>query len=308
MNTYFIRQEAIFVDGADDKFVEESIISSGYNILGGICEISLVTERYLHTIWHEWMKSQRMLNRSGKMGGTVSDKEAMSTESWRYLTHSLSKLCEELSPISANKFTKQSMLRSNLSMKSEWLPTTYLQLKANTGEKFAACRSLFSATYGIGLRKAFPSKSTVGTQLNPVDISACDTVNIVDIDLYDADAHNNWFDDDAYRVEHYTSQPQRNFVKWVYDKRLGQCRTVIKCSALISGACDAQPLVDLLNVNALDWGDDDNCMLYEGASVMLDGIVYTVEHVDVNDEVVLINEETNELRRAMFDLCVDNLL
>eukprot|EP00571_Detonula_confervacea_P008438 CAMPEP_0172328240 /NCGR_PEP_ID=MMETSP1058-20130122/60247_1 /TAXON_ID=83371 /ORGANISM="Detonula confervacea, Strain CCMP 353" /LENGTH=454 /DNA_ID=CAMNT_0013045345 /DNA_START=1355 /DNA_END=2715 /DNA_ORIENTATION=- len=292
-NTYFLWQEVVFVAGGDDLFVEEAIQGEKYNAFGGIFETTIAIERYLFTIFHESVKSQRLLNKSGKMGGAASIKEAMSAESWRYLVRVFSQLDENMTVKTRNKLSKRCILRSNLSQQSIWLPTKMLEIRADDRENFSACRQFFSASYGTGRRRAFPSKSNMGTSANPADLATGDTINMVDIDLFEEEASHDWFDSEAHRVDHYVSQANRNYVKWVYDSRTAECSTVIKCSALIAGACDAEPLVNLLNANAINWGDDDGELLYVGASVFMDNIVYTVEGIDDDGDVRLVDEATD---------------
>ena len=153
--------------------------------------------------------------------------------------------------------TKQCVTHSNLSVETAVLPTRKVTIRVRTSNDFCTTRQIFHSGYGTGVRKKFPPiKDKDIRALNPSCLRHGDTINVTDapLDNYSEEDTTGWFDPNASDTANYTN-PNRNFIRWVFNNRSQTCRVSMKFCAVMVGACNAHFLDDMLDSIENEWGE-----------------------------------------------------
>ena len=201
-------------------------------------------------IYQSWNTNKALLTKAGKMGFIVSLNNPMSRETFHFPHNQLTVANhfndDGVDYHSHNIRIGQTMNHANLSLQTVKFNTTKCTVKSRSSSAFAACRGVFSYTFGVGVRKRHPSILDIdNSAANPSNLQNADTINIVDMDLDNNDENDmdDWFDNDAVGTKQYTT-PNRNLIQWVYVSRLRECRKTMKCFALVVGSCNAKLLTE----------------------------------------------------------------
>ena len=223
MNTYFIRFHALFeitgeviiVDGVSPSFRTDDVDGDSY--LPYDSSRHTLTERRAECLMDLTLATQKLLIKTGQLGGTYGETFWLSREGWSYFFHRLSNADTSNSLVSSTtqKETQQRVTFSNLTLQSLKMPTTKIEVRAVDSVGYDAVRRCLSLGIGTGIRKRHPRLSTIGTPNNNLPVRIGDTVNLVDVDTtaYDDDQMESWQPDRT------AAQRQPNFIKFVYNTR-----------------------------------------------------------------------------------------
>ena len=246
------------------------------------------------------------MTRAGKIGGTTVYTGPCSKDQWLHFASSISDLDETLSLSSSNvsrKVTAQPILHSNLFLETKELPTTQHTITARSPSQFHAIWCVFSNMIGVGVRKRPPNKKNIKDGHHVFSLQRADTVHLLDVNLdglRDDAEGNDWFADDAAQSHTYFDSA-RNYIRFMYDFRLGEIRITMKAMAIKSGNCDAEPVTEFLRANGIDWHrtpddagtdlEDDNEMDEYGdlrirRGVVIGATMWMINQVDVDNDAV----------------------
>ena len=121
------------------------------------------------------------------------------------------------------------------------------------------------------------------------------------------EANSSWFPDDASQ-RHHIFKHLRNYIKFWYDDRLREFRLTIKAMAIKIGNCDAEPVVQFMQDNGIEWdynlGENDHIHLRRGRGVVIDNEMWVILTVTV-DGVSLLNDDDAAI---MIDVTVDQAM
>ena len=86
----------------------------------------------------------------------------------------------------------------------------------------------------------------------------------------------------------------RNYIKFRYDERVREFRLTLKAMAIKIGQCDAEPVIDFLALNGIEWLRDTSEISHPhlriGRGVALDNDMWVISRV-CNDFVTLVNDD-----------------
>ena len=266
-------------------------------------------EYFLHRVFH------KLLVKLGKIGGTATCTEHFGRGDWWLLSTALGNLDSSLIPRpSAIKTsdTPQPILRGDLSLKTELLPTTMTTIIVSTPSQFAALRSCLSNIVGIGIKKRAPNSTDRKYGRTVFDLQRGDVVHLVDLDLdgYEEEAEgNDWFPADAVGQRQYF-RAGRNYCRFRYDSRVRELRVTIKAIA-IKVDVDAEPMLAFLEHNGIPFAHDnsddelheDGLRLCRG--LIIDDEAWIISRIDREDDVVTLVQPDTQLGVSMTVSIVD---
>ena len=299
-NTYLIRFTATY-DNNESIEIKEILHEnfSSFPTTSKIGSPSTCTERRLEFLLSECQTSQELLIKSGKLATSVSKTTTMSREKACWLQSRLASVEIKQS----TKKTKQCVSHSNLSIETAVLPTRHVTIRVRTSNDFRITRQIFHSGYGTGVRKKFtPIKDKDIRALNPSCLRRGDTINVTDAPLenYSEEDTTGWFDPNASDTTNYTN-PNRNFIPWVFNHRSRTCRVSMKCCAVVVGACNAHFLDDMLDSIENEWGERPIPrqpivvhLLYIGQAVEVDGFPWQIRDIDLDGNLVTLYDEDSE--------------
>lgn len=258
---------------------------------------------FLHRVFH------KLLVKLGKIGGTATCTEHFGRGDWWLLSTTLGNLDSSLIPRpSAIKTsdTPQPILRGDLSLKTELLPTTMTTIIVSTPSQFAALRSCLSNIVGIGIKKRAPNSTDRKYGRTVFDLQRGDVVHLVDLDLdgYEEEAEgNDWFPADAVGQRQYFGAG-RNYCKFRYDSRVRELRVTIKAIA-IKVDVDAEPMLAFLEHNGIPFAHDnsddelheDGLRLRRG--LIIDDEAWIISRIDRENDVVTLVQPDIQLGVSM---------
>ena len=245
----------------------------------------------------------KLLNRSGKIGGTAVHSCHFPNDQWCHFVSRLSEIEPSLTPRSSHilqKETAEPILHGNLGLETKILPTTRTTITAKTPAQFHAIRCFFSNSIGVGVRKRPPNKTDIRYGRRMFSLQDGDIVNFVDVNLEGLEDNadgNDWFADDAIQVHSYF-KPERNYIRLMYDSRTRIVRITMKAMAVVTGNCDVKFIVEYLRANGVDWGSnkkdeeevevDVNANLRVRRGVVISNKMWMISTVDVNHNSVTL--------------------
>ena len=242
--------------------------------------------------------SSKLLTKMGKIGGTGTVTAFMPKAVFVTILNKLSSLESTLAPRPRaidrrNKI--QPILHGNLTLESKSLPNRITSITAKTPAELAAVKSCFSRMIGTGLKKRAPTTRDISEGRHQFNLQQADTVHMVDLDLHglENESNDDWFPNDAVQRHSYF-QSMRNYIKFRYDERVREFRLTLKAMAIKIGQCDAEPVIDFLALNGIEWLRDTSEISHPhlriGRGVALDNDMWVISRV-CNDFVTLVNDD-----------------
>ena len=295
VNTFFVRFDVLFpadfidpAEGGEALFNLVPIELSDYHLYG-TSSSSTITERRLQALSDVTCLHERLLTRMGRMGGRVTDKVKMSRESWEFILRCLIQQDhgDYLEHETEHPPVKQTISHPNLSLETARVITTQKSARTSSREGVDVFRSVFCRNIGVGVKKKHPPVALIGTRFNPRELEPMDTIDMIHIDLPEADAvqHRDWFDGDF--LNNRSSWRRGNFITLSYDSRLCECCMAIKCTAMIAN-CNVPRVHTFLAENEITWPEETAGEVRTGLILFVDRQVWRVMQINRQANEVII--------------------
>lgn len=293
-NTFFVRCQILFniegefiiENGNQPQFDTEELCPLTYSPYES--SLHTITERRAEYLMDLTSSTQKLLIKTGHLGGTYGETFRFSREGWHYFLSRLSNIdtTNSLITSTSNKDSKQRITMSNLTLQSMKLPTTKTEIRAIDAAGYTAIRKCLSLGVGAGIRKRHPRISTIGTPNNNLPVRNRDTVNLVDVDIaeYDDNQLEEWV------PAHASVQRQPNFMKYTYDSRNREVRVVLRSTALIVGSCKEASFREFLIRNGIQREEDEDEIVFVGMMIEYDDSVFQVQRISEECNEVHMNE------------------
>ena len=275
------------------------------------------TEREVESKFAVFRMSNKLLTKMGKIGGTGTMKGFMPKGSFLSMSNKLSAIESSLAPRPcdvdvSNKL--QAILHGNLMLESKSLPNCITSITAKTSRELSAVKHYFSPMIGVGVKKRAPTSREVSEGNNQFALQQADTIHMVNINFSgfeEDEANSSWFPDDASQRHHYFKH-LRNYIKFRYDDRLREFRLTIKAMAIKIGNCDAEPVVQFIQDNGIEWddnlGENDHIHLRRGRGVVIDNKMWVISTVTVNGVSLLNDDDAAIMINVTIDQAMAGLL
>lgn len=313
-NTYHTSSTAIFNNGDDNRTHTHTLTQVRY---GDYCAFGSNNNSRVVSATQQKMEASAILCRlgrkcltgAGQIGGTKTITQQMPSSTWNQLERQLR---NDLSVSTATHAHRRTLLHCDLSLESKILPNQRTTLTATQSSQHDALTRVTDCSFGKGVRKRPPSKKDIaqGATSKKLTLQLGDTVNIVDVSLEGESEHHrdHWFPDDvnAHRLGYY--KQDRNYTKVRYDQRTNEFSLTFKAYAIKVGQCDAEPVLNYLHQNQIEWNSNVNHEhpeLRMGRGIAYNGTLYIINRVNTIEGTVLLDyddvddEDDEEVQRSV---------